>query len=258
MRYAWDLYFSYLKDFNCQTGLKSKIVKMILHYLRGWDVHSSNRVDRYISNSHYIAKRIEKIYNRKSHVIYPPVDVSYFELETKKESFYLTASRLVPYKKIDLIVDAFSHMKDKKLLVAGEGSEMDKIKATAKGCKNIEILGFLKKEDLKKYMQKAKAFVFAAIEDFGILPVEVQCCGTPVIALKKGGLKETVIQDKTGIFFENQDIASIIKAVNDFEKKDDFDPYFIRKHAEGFSVDRFKKEYRAFVNQEYLKFLEDM
>jgi glycosyltransferase involved in cell wall biosynthesis len=253
MRYAWDLYHQYMEEANLNRGIKGKIVKAILHYLRMWDLNSSFRVDHFIANSKYVAKRINKIYRRDSEIIYPPVDVDYYFFNSKKQDYYVTASRLVPYKKIDLIVEAFSFMPDKKLVVIGDGSEMKKVKAKASS--NIEILGHLDRDKMREILQRARAFVFAAVEDFGILPVEAQSCGTPVIAYNKGGVKETVIQNKTGVFFDSQDVESIKRAVEEFEKKEDkFILEDIRKHAEFFSTERFRKEYKLYVQQKYLEF----
>ncbi|NGX34395.1 MAG: GDP-mannose-dependent alpha-(1-6)-phosphatidylinositol monomannoside mannosyltransferase [Candidatus Anoxychlamydiales bacterium] len=246
MRYAWDLYFQYLHESNLKKGIKAKIAQMILHYLRMWDVTSASRVDEFIANSKFIAQRIKKLYNKEAKVIYPPVDVNFFEPCYKKDGYYFTASRLVPYKKIDLIVEAFSKMPDKKLVVIGDGPDMKKIKAKAFRFKNIEVLGYQKDEVLKKYMKEAKAFVFAAIEDFGILPIEAMASATPVIALSRGGTKETVIDNKTGILFNEQNIESVIDAVKRFEKTE-FDLNFIRKHAEKFSNERFKEEFDEYV-----------
>ena len=248
IRYAWDLYHQYLIDSGLTKGIKSFLAKFILHYIRIWDYTTANRVDYFIANSKYIARRIKKIYGKDSTVIYPPVDVNKFEVYTKKENFYLTASRIVPYKKIDLIVEAFSYMPDKKLVVIGDGPDLEKIKK--KAGKNVEILGYQPFEILKDYMQRAKAFIFAAEEDFGIVPVEAQACGTPVIAYGKGGVTETVIDGKTGIFFEEQTVESLIKAIKNFEKKEElFNPLEIRKNAEKFSKERFKKEFKEFVNK---------
>ncbi|NGX56474.1 MAG: GDP-mannose-dependent alpha-(1-6)-phosphatidylinositol monomannoside mannosyltransferase [Candidatus Anoxychlamydiales bacterium] len=250
IRYAWDLYHQYLEESNFRKGFKGMIAKFFLHYLRMWDLSTVNRVDFFIANSYFIRDRIKKTYNRESIVIYPPVDVNYFEPCFDKDKYYLTASRLVPYKKIDLIVEAFSKMEDKKLIVIGDGPEIKKIKSKAK--KNIEILGYKSNEDLKKYMQKAKAFVFAAIEDFGITPVEAMACATPIIALNKGGSKETVINNETGIFFENQTIKDIIEAVNKFEKNEHkMDLNKIRNHSLKFSKERFKKEIKNFTLKKY-------
>jgi len=246
VRYAWDLYHQYLHEANLKNGIKAKIAQMILHYLRLWDVSSMHRVDEFIANSNFVAKRIKRTYGKIAKVIYPPVDVDSFTPEYNKENYYFTASRFVSYKKIDLIVEAFNNMPDKKLVVIGDGPDKYKIKNLAK--KNIELLGYQDDAVLKKYMQKAKAFVFAAIEDFGILPIEAQSSATPVIGLNKGALKETLIPEKTGVFFENQDIKSIIDAVKDFEKKD-FDLYEIRKHALKFSKERFNKEFKSVMDQ---------
>ncbi|AUS05223.1 glycosyltransferase family 4 protein [Pseudotamlana carrageenivorans] len=250
MRYAWDLYHQYLKESNLK-GLKGIYAKYVLHKMRTWDVVSSNRVDYFIANSKYIAKRIKKIYNRESVVIYPPVDVNNFKLVDKKEDYYFTASRMVPYKKIELIVRAFNKMPDKKLIVSGDGPEFNKIKKIAKP--NIELLGFIKSEVLKTYLENAKAFVFAAEEDFGIIPVEAQACGTPVIAFGKGGVLETVINKKTGVFFYEQEEESIIKALKDFETLS-FNYYDIRAHAKRFSKERFEEEIKTFVLAKYKDF----
>lgn len=253
IRYAWDLYFQYLKEAKLEKGLKAFLAKLILHYIRIWDFGAAKRVDHFIANSHYIAKRIKKVYQRESTVIYPPVAINNFSCESAKEDYYLTASRMVPYKKIDLIVRAFSKMPDKRLIVIGDGPDFRKVKKVAG--KNIELLGFQTFDELKKYMEKAKAFVFAADEDFGIVPVEAQACGTPVIAFGKGGVLETVIENETGIFFKEQSEESLIEAINYFEKNiDQFDASIIRKNVERFSQTRFKNEYSDFVNSKYEEF----
>lgn len=250
MRYAWDLYHQYLKESNLK-GLKGIYAKYVLHKMRTWDVISSNRVDYFIANSNYIAKRIKKIYNRESVVIYPPVDVNNFKLVDKKEDYYFTASRMVPYKKIELIVRAFNKMPDKKLIVSGDGPEFNKIKKIAKA--NIELLGFIKSEALKTYLENAKAFVFAAEEDFGIIPVEAQACGTPVIAFGKGGVLETIIKNKTGVFFYKQEEESIINALKKFETLT-FNYHDVRAHAIRFSKERFEEEIKSFVLHKYKDF----
>jgi len=248
IRYAWDLYHLYLKEQGLDRGLKGRIAKLILHYIRIWDCTAANRVDHFIAISKYIAKRIKNIYGKNSTIIYPPVDVERFGLYTKKENFYLTVARIVPYKKIDLIVDVFSKMPNKKLVVIGDGPDFRKIKSRDR--KNIELLGYQPFEVLKNYMQRAKALVFAAEEDFGIVPVEAQACGTPVIAYGRGGALETVIEGKTGIFFKEQTVESLIEAINKFEKEQDrFDCYEMRKNAERFSNDRFKREFRELVEK---------
>jgi len=253
MRYAWDLYHQYLKETGLNKGLKGIIAKLILHYIRLWDYSTANRVDYFITNSKWVARRIKKIYGRDSTVIYPPVDVDKFELQTDKENFYLTTSRMVPYKKIDLIVEAFSQMPDKKLVVIGDGPDFKKVKS--KAAKNIELLGYQPFKVVKNYTQKAKAFIYAAEEDFGIAPVEAQACGTPVIAYGKGGVTESVIDGKTGIFFKKQTVESIIEVIKQFEKQENkFDPITIRQNAERFSKERFKKEFKKFVDRKIKQF----
>lgn len=251
MRYAWDLYHQYLNDINLNKGLKGIYAKYVLHKMRIWDVNTVNRVDEFVANSNYIAKRIKKVYNREAKVIYPPVDVENFSLIKQKDDFYFTASRMVPYKKIELIVRAFNEMPNRDLIVAGDGPEFNKIKKIAK--KNVKLVGFLNSEALKIYMGKAKAFVFAAEEDFGIIPVEAQACGTPVIAYQKGGAQETVIHNKTGILFKEQTIESLKNAITDFESKT-FDYSLIRKHSLKFSKERFEKEFKDFVEKKYEDF----
>lgn len=246
VRYAWDLREQYLSEAGLNKGLKKVIANMILDYIKNWDLKTIDRVTDYIAISEYIAERINKNYNRKSSVIYPPVDIDKFELSEKKEDFYLTASRMVPYKKIPMIVEAFSKMPDKRLIVIGDGPEFEKVKKVAS--KNTEILGYKSDEILKYYLKRAKAFVFAAEEDFGIIPVEAQASGTPVIAYGKGGATETVIDGKTGLFFYEQTTGSIIDAVNRFEKiADNLIPNEIRKNAERFSVSCFKSKFSSFV-----------
>lgn len=252
IRYAWDLQQQYLEEANLQYGLEGWIAKIILHYMRLWDNRTANNVDYFISNSKYIAKRIQKCYRRTAEVIYPPVAVHDFTLCLQKEDYYLTASRMVPYKKIDLIVEAFSKMLDKKLVVIGDGTQFEKVKSKVKKLENIVLLGYQPFEVLKEKMQKAKAFVFAAEEDFGIVPVEAQACGTPVIAYGKGGALETVInydkENPTGIFFKEQTADSIVNTVKIFEKNITlFKPENCRKNAERFSEARFRNEFKQFI-----------
>lgn len=251
IRYAWDLQHQYLKESGLTKGVKGLISKLILHYIRIWDYRTANGVDYFLANSKFISRRIKKVYGRNAQVVYPPVDISAFSLQTKKEDYYLTASRMVPYKKMDLIVEAFAKMPDKKLIVIGDGPDFEKIKAKAKS--NVELLGYQSFEVLKTHMQNARAFVFAAEEDFGITPVEAQACGTPVIAFGKGGALETVIEvespeQSTGIFFRKQNVDSVIEAVNKFEKNaDKYNPIFIRENSLRFSPERFKKEIEEIV-----------
>lgn len=248
MRYAWDLQEQYLQDSGLNKGLKGIYAKYVLNNIRKWDVSNSNNVTYFIANSNYISQKIKKIYNRESTVIYPPVDVEFFTLEENKKDYYFTASRMVSYKKILSIVEAFNDLPHLKLVVAGSGPEFDTIKKIAKS--NISLLGQIDRLELKKQMQEAKAFVFAAQEDFGIVPVEAQSCGTPVIAFGKGGILETVAEGKTGVFFKEQTAQSLKDAVLYFQTLN-FIPKEIREHALQFSKERFESEIKAFVDLKY-------
>ena len=252
IRYAWDLQHQYLKESGLERGLKCWLVRVLLHRIRLWDQRTQYGVDEFIANSGFIARRIHRVYGRPATVIHPPVDVAAFTLNAAKEDFYFAASRLVPYKRMDLIVEAFRQMPNKKLVLIGDGPDMAKIRA--KAGPNVTILGYQPLTVLKDHMQRAKAFVFAAEEDFGIAPVEAQACGTPVIAFGKGGALETVRglgiveSNPTGIFFAEQTPAAIISAVSAFEQQASaFKPETIRQHAETFSVAHFKANYRGFV-----------
>lgn len=250
VRYAWDLHHQYLIKAGLEKGIKGFFAKYFLHKLRIWDIISLNRVDQFISNSDFIKKRIKKIYDRDSVTIYPPVNIQDFEHFHKKEDFYFTCSRMVPYKKIDLIVDAFSRMRHKKLIVIGAGPDEKKIRNLATS--NISILGYQPFPVLKDYMQRAKGFVFAAEEDFGIVPLEAQAAGTPVIAYGKGGVLETVKDGETGIFFEEQTVESLIAAIRKFESMDQsFDPNIIRKNAESFSPVFFENQFKSIIDENF-------
>lgn len=255
IRYAWDLQHQYLREANLTKGLKGIVARYLLHKIRDWDYRTSNGVDVFLSNSNFISRRIWKVYRREAKVVYPPVDVSAFSLKKEKADFYMTASRMVPYKKIDIIVEAFSNMPDKELVVIGDGPDFNKIKQ--KASKNVKLLGYQSFNVLKEYMQNAKAFVFAAEEDFGITPVEAQACGTPVIAFGKGGALETVqgidlSNEPTGLHFYEQTAKSIVDAVQRFEKhKDLFVADHCRQNALAFSTERFKKDFQDIVLTEY-------
>lgn len=251
IRYAWDLQHQYLRESNLDKGFKGALTKAILHYIRLWDVRTAHGVDKFIAISKFIQKRIKKVYGREATVIYPPVDVDSFTLEENKEDFYLTVSRMVPYKKIDLIAEAFTEMGTKKLVIIGDGTDFQKIKA--KAGKNVELLGYRDFKTVKDYMQRAKAFLFAAEEDFGIAPVEAQACGTPVIAYGRGGALETICaldsENPTGIFFKEQNTTSLIEAVTLFEQNiTTIKPNSCRNNAIRFNPERFRNEFTAFVS----------
>lgn len=253
MRYAWDLTFDYLKASKLGSGLPGWATRYLLHRLRLWDVLTANRVDYFIANSQHTARRIWRCYRREAKVIYPPVNIEGFPFFSQKEDFYLIVSRLVSYKQVSLIVQAFNQLQ-LPLVVIGTGPEMKKIRQLANS--NIEILGWQPDEVVKKYMATAKAFVYAAYEDFGIALVEAQACGTPVIAYGAGGALETVRDIRfceggtgTGIFFPNQTINDLVEAVESFEGYEGkFNPEYARSHAAQFNQQIFAERYLDFLN----------
>ena len=250
IRYAWDLQHQYLREAGLK-GIKSLLPRAILHYIRNWDARSANSVDVFLTNSEFVGRRIQKFYRRNSRAVYPPVDTHEFVLESQKEDFYVTASRFVPYKRIDLIVEAFSYLPDRRLIVIGEGPMFERVKA--KAGPNVKLLGYQPTERLKSYMQRARAFVFAAEEDFGIVPVEAQACGTPVIAFARGGTAETVVDGKTGVFFEEQTVESLVRAIQRFEGMT-WDAAAIREHSQKFSTERFREEFGDIVERAWASF----
>jgi len=255
IRYAWDLQHQYLQESDLAKGIKGWLAKLLLHYIRIWDYRTANGVDQFIAISHFIARRIRKVYGRESTVIYPPVDVERFSLHAAKADYYVTASRMVPYKRIDLIVEAFSQMPDKQLVVIGDGPEMAKIKALAGP--NILLLGQQPFEVLRHHLQHAKAFVFAAEEDFGIAPLEAQACGTPVIAYGKGGALETVRGPESdrpsGIFFPEQKCESLLQAIRHFEEQHaGITAAHCRDNALRFATAQFSSTFATFVERQFL------
>jgi glycosyltransferase involved in cell wall biosynthesis len=258
IRYAWDMQHQYLKESGLDSGIKGWLARWLLHKIRLWDVRTANGVDQFIAISAFIARRIQKVYRRDSVVIYPPVDVDAFVLKAEKSDFYLTASRMVPYKKMPLIIEAFGRMPDKKLVVIGDGPEFEKCKAVAGS--NVQLLGYQSAAVLADYMQKAKAFVFAAEEDFGIAPLEAQACGTPVIAFAKGGACETVrgldAAKPTGVFFYEQTPAALMAAVEHFEldAASMISAQACRDNAERFSQERFRREFLDFMSMRWAAF----
>jgi glycosyltransferase involved in cell wall biosynthesis len=205
-------------------------------------------VDYFIANSKNVADRIKRIYNRESEIIYPPVDTNVFTPFESKEDYYFTTLRVVPYKKLDLIVETFNMMPEKRLIVSGDGPGLDKIKKRAGN--NVTFVGFVEREKLVSLMQRAKAFILAAEEDFGITSLEAQSCCTPVIAYRKGGYLETVLEGKTGVFFEEQTTESLSRCIEEFEKN----PIRYRKedfinHVACFSAEKFRMHFKKFVDR---------
>lgn len=248
MRYIWDMQELYLEANKLNSGILSFAGNLFSRFLRWWDVRVSKDVDYYISNSRFTAKRIENYYDKKAKVIYPPVDINKFDVESEKEDFYVTASRLVCYKKVEEVVEAFNNMPDKKLIVIGDGRRKEIIEKMAGP--NVTVLSHLPFKTFKHYMRKAKAFVFAGEEDFGITLVEAQACGTPLIAFNRGGAAEIAVHGETGVLFDEQSPESIQKAVNEFEfvHEQHFNAHRIRANAERFSQERFDSEMTSFIN----------
>jgi glycosyltransferase involved in cell wall biosynthesis len=257
MRYAWDLQHQYLRESGLEHGVSSWLARYFLHRIRTWDVRTANGVDGFIAVSKFIARRIWKVYRRDAEVIYPPVDTTAFDMTEEKGDYFVTASRLVPYKRLDLIVEAFSHMPEHTLVVIGDGPEARKIRE--KAASNCRWLGHQPTDVLREHLQRARAFVFAAEEDFGILPLEAQACGTPVIAFGKGGVRETIRgldePDPTGVFFEEQSVPSLVAAIGRFEReRHRISPSACRANAERFSTERFRTEFSSYVNAAVARF----
>lgn len=251
-RYAWDLTQEYLSSISgIGAGLKRMAAHRMLHKFRLWDQRTINTIDHVVANSQFIARRIAKTYRRKAQVIYPPVATNRFTLNPgARDDYFVTASRFVPYKRMDLIVAAFNERPDLKLRVIGDGPDMARIKAMAKD--NVEIMGRLPADQMNTQFRNARAFIFAAFEDFGIVPVEAQACGTPVIAYNKGGAAETVRgldhATPTGVFFERQNVPALLGALDTFlSVEGDLKPRNIRRNAERFSADVFRHKLTSLV-----------
>jgi len=242
MRYAWDHFPQYMSEFGRIAQIP---MRLLFHYLRIHDAASANRVDYFIANSEYVARRIRKHYRRDAVVIHSPVQASRFHVSGAVGDYYLVVSRLVPYKRVDVAVEAFNRT-GKKLLIAGTGPEFEKLKAVAKP--NIEFLGFVPDDKLADYYSNCRAFIFPGEEDFGITPLEAQASGRPVIAYASGGALETVVDGKTGAFFHEQTPQSLADAVECFDYAA-FDPQAVRKHAETFDEEVFKRKISDFIDK---------
>jgi glycosyltransferase involved in cell wall biosynthesis len=246
------MYEDYMSDIK---GFKLLLIKLIIPYIKSWDFNSSKNVHYFIANSKHIQTQIKEIYRRDSIVIYPPVQVDKFKLNSNpRKDFYLAVGRFVAYKKMDIIIQAFKLMPNKKLVLIGDGYDTKKIKNIIEGAENIVWLGYQHDDELILYMQNAKACIFAAKEDFGIMCVEAQATGTPILALNYGGYKETVIDRETGYFFETQQVEAIQQVVERFERSPLTNHTAISKHASKFSVERFKIEMQSFVTMKYSEF----
>lgn len=248
MRYAWEFYHEYMNNSN-MGNFKKKLLKIFMNYIRIWDRLSADRVDFFIANSENVARRIWKYYRRESVVIHPPVRCNLFNISDVDEDYFLVLSRLVGYKKVDLAVKAFNEL-GLPLVIIGSGEEMDNLKSIAKD--NIKFLGRQPDEVIKDYYSKCKAFIFPGEEDFGITPLEAMASGRPVIAYGKGGVLETVVEGKTGLFFEEQNVGALKDAVIKFNSMN-FDKNEIRNHAEKFDESVFKEKIEKFVEEKYFE-----
>jgi glycosyltransferase involved in cell wall biosynthesis len=251
MRYVWEAYDSYFG--RGRTGSLTRLVMPpVARYLRAWDVRSSDRVNHFIANSKNVQERIRRHYNRDSEVIYPPVDVSRSEISTHDGGYFLIVSAFAPYKRIDLAIEAFNK-NGRRLVVIGDGQENQKLRYIAKS--NVEFVGWVSQEQLAQYYQGCSALIFPGEEDFGIVPLEAMAAGKPVIAYRRGGTLETVIDTgdaRTGIFFKDQNVESLLGAIEQFHETT-FDPYKIREQALRFDRSIFKMRMKDFLEKKIVE-----
>ncbi len=250
-RYLWDYTHQYIQELRYNKYFK-KVISLILNYIRLWDAAAANRVDYFIANSKTIKNRIAKYYRRTSTVIYPPVELDRFNSSGQPGTYFLVGGRLASYKRFDIVVEAFKEL-NLPLKIFGDGVDFDRLQSIAAGASNIEFLGRVSEEEKAILYRDCQAFINPQEEDFGITVVEAMASGRPIIAYRKGGATETVIENKTGAFFDHQTTAALIDCVRNF-KAENFDPAVLRQHAEQFSVSRFKEEISAVVTREYERF----
>ena len=262
MRYAWDLQFEYLRAEGAESGLKGLLLRLLLHRLRLWDHRSAAGVDFFAADSAFVVRRIAKAYRRPAEVLYAPVDTEFYVpgAASLREDYYVTVSRLIGYKRVDLLVQAFRDLPDRRLVVVGEGPDAARLKASAGA--NVQFAGRLPPERLRETLQRARAFLFAAVEDFGISPVEAMACGTPVIALGRGGAAETVLglesATPTGVLFHEQSAAAVAGAVRSFEQHAGrISAEACRARAERFSAARFRADFMDFVTRKLAQFRQE-
>ncbi len=253
-RYLWSDTHQYINELKYNKYFK-KVIALSLNKIRVWDRIAADRVDVFIANSKFVANRIKKYYRRESELIYPPVDVERFMLSDELEDYYLIGGRLAPYKRVDLVIDAFNYLKKNnagslfKLKIFGSGEDMLRLKNLANNNQNIEFLGRVNEEEKVRLYSKCLAFINPQEEDFGITAVEAMASGRPVIAFESGGATETVIKNKTGVFFKKQSVHNLVSVLEKF-CPNKFNSVEIRSHAEQYSTNRFKKEISNFINKE--------
>ena len=254
MRYAWDLRETYLEQTGLAHGVRGRVVRRVLDRLQEQDLASNATITRFVANSANVARRIARLYGRDADVIHPPVDTERFVPDGPPRDHYVTVSRLVPYKRVDLLVDAFARMPGRRLVVAGGGPELSALRARA--TPNVEVRGHVADAELVPLVQTARAFVFAADEDFGIAPLEAQACGVPVIALDRGGVQETVGVGvpATGELFDAPTPEAVVDAVERFERRDAASRAACRANAERFSRARFRETFARMVEDAWTTF----
>ena len=252
MRYAWDYTHQYLRD--QKLGLLGEMLaSRMLHKVRQWDFLAADRVDIPLANSKTVQQRIRKYYHEEAEIIYPPVDTERFTPHPKHEGYFLIVSTLTPYKRIDLAIDVFNKL-GKRLVIIGTGNDEARLKRLASS--HIDFLGFKDDDVVKEYLENCRAFIFPGEEDFGIAPVEAMACGKPVLAFRKGGLTETMIEGVTGQFFEEQTVESMEAGLTQLLiNEKDYDAEAIAKHAEQFSEKAFKKAVKAVIDRALLMHL---
>lgn len=253
-RYLWDWSNEYLAENNIGFGVIGRLIRAKLSEIRVWDRMAADRANFWIAQSKTVADRVRKYYRKESIIINPPVDIKNFVPSHKNaKDFYLLVSRLSPYKKIDLAISAFNKL-NKRLIIAGEGSDKNRLEILADS-KQIEFLGYISDSKYHELLQNCKAFIFPGEEDFGLTPVEAMASGRPVIAYDKGGVTETVIEGKTGLFFNEPTAESLISVINKFEKNiNNFKPDICRKRAEQFSEEIFINKIMDIVNKSWLDY----
>lgn len=249
MRYAWDDCQKYTSDFSFPNLIK-KFVPFVMNYIRAWDRVSAERVDRFISNSNFVAKRIRKYYKKESTVIHPPVSVDRFHVSGKRDDYFLVVGRMLAYKKNDIVIEAFNRL-GLKLKVIGRGPELNRLKKMAKS--NIEFLGRIRDEDIVDYYANCRAFLFPQEEDFGIVAIEALASGRPIIAFRGGDIPEHMEEGRMGIFFDKQTPEAVAGAVKKF-KDEDYDSEYIRSKVLKFDKEEFKIKIKDYVEREYMKF----
>jgi len=254
-RYLWSDTHQYINDLRYNKYFK-KIISLILNYIRIWDKLAADRVDKYLTNSRTSLKRIKKYYRRKAEIIYPSIKIDDFSITKKQGDYYLAGCRLVPYKRLDILIEAFKK-NGLKLKIFGDGVDKKRLEKIAEGYKNIEFLGQIEDDEKTYLYSRCIAFINPQIEDFGITPLEAMASGRPVIAQKKGGSLESIIENETGVFFEKESPEDINKAIQKL-KNIKINPEKIREHAKKFSHENFKKQFTEFLEKEYKKFKEEV